>query len=1039
MQKFVFSILCLPLFLFFTKTATAQNSDVMMQAFNWNSATNTTGWYNVVNSKVGELQAGGINTIWLPPPSKSAAREGYLPSEYYTLNTSYGTQAQLQTLITNLHSSNIKALADIVINHRVGTTNWADFTNPTWGCWAVCSNDEWTGRCGGNDTGDGYGPARDIDHSNAQVRTDITAWMNWLKNTIGFDGWRYDYVRGFSGDYVKQYNDATQPYFSVGEQWSADRQVVQNWIDATQQRSTAFDFPTKGILQDALNANNYSWLSNNGSAPGLIGWSPAKSVTFIDNHDTGSSQNHWPFPGGKVMQGYAYILTHPGIPMVFWDHYFDWGLKTPINALIKVRKDNNLTATSTLSIQAAQNNLYAAIIDGKVAMKIGPGNWSPAGTGWTLKASGTDYAVWDKAVVVATTPVLSVTPSGQAAVYTGNLSITINAAASDNINSPMQIYYTLDGTIPTASSTLYTAPIVITTNKTLRIFAKSTTSNLATAIQTHNYVVNQAPVLTVTPAGPHTSPTAFNITLTATGSTIHYTLDGSTPTTASPSGTSPLTLNIAASKTVKAFAKSAAGVESAVQTHVYTIAPNQAPVLSTNPVGPYSSPTAFSVTLSGTDDSGIAPTIFYTTNGTTPTTASTSATGSIVLSITTNTTVKAFARDNLGAVSAVQTHVYTIAPLAGFTVYFKKPTTWVAPWIHYWGATPTAGLANCTWPCEPMTAHTVTGWYKKSFTNITSTNLLFHNNAGVQTADQTRGTTGSFDNGVWTVGEPVAAPVATNFVMDGALDAMATPLVTNSGVTLYTAFSGGKLYVATQSGQSYANKDVFIYVSASPNGSVAVPWSKSANVANGCKYLLSEGTNTYAGWSGATSTAAAAASSTILEGQITLSSEFAGATQLYLAVGVYGTNNAGTMEKQCPAAITANSTIEPSEFMMVAVPAMKTATSTDPSEGGETVQFSERQVASPDPSQGGETPQIMLTVTPPLEGLGEAFFDLYNDQNVSLRIFDMNGKLIETLQDGILTAGRHQFMYNTVSLPKGVYIYVLETNGERIAKKMTVL
>ena len=110
-----------------TNAATAQNSDVMLQAFNWTSAANTTGWYNVVTSKATAIKTAGFNTIWLPPPSKSAAREGYLPSEWYNLASAYGTQAQLQSTIQALHAQNIKVLADIVINHRVGSTNWADF------------------------------------------------------------------------------------------------------------------------------------------------------------------------------------------------------------------------------------------------------------------------------------------------------------------------------------------------------------------------------------------------------------------------------------------------------------------------------------------------------------------------------------------------------------------------------------------------------------------------------------------------------------------------------------------------------------------------------------------------------------------------------------------------------------------------------------------------------------------------------------------------------------------------------------------------
>ena len=476
----------------------AQNSDVMMQGFNWVSNSNTNGWYTVVNAKIAEMKAAGINTIWLPPPGKAASNEGYLPTEYYNLNSKYGTQAQLQTLISSLHSNGMKALADIVINHRVGNTNYADFVNPAWGCWAVCNNDEWPGRCGGNDTGVGYAAGRDLDHNNVTVQNDIIAWMKWLKNTVGFDGWRYDLVVGYSGSFVKKYNDATLPYFSVGENYDFNRQNVQNWVDATQQTSTAFDFPTKGILQDALNNNNLGAMNVFGKAPGLIGFSPSKSVTFIDNHDTGSTQNLSPFPGSKVMQGYAYILTHPGIPMVFWDHYFDWGLKTEINNLIKVRKDNYITATSSLNIITAVSNLYAAIIDNKVAMKIGSGAWSP-GAGWNLRTSGSDYAVWDK--------------------------------------------------------------------------------------------------------------------------------------------------------------------------------------LPTN------------------------------------------------------------------------------AP-SNFTIYFKKPTNWSQTWIYYWGSVPASALSPCDFPCQQMALHTSPGWYKKSFIGLTSINVLFHNNAGLQTADQLNRTgTGYFNGTTWTTTQPTSRMV----------------------------------------------------------------------------------------------------------------------------------------------------------------------------------------------------------------------------------------------------------------------------------------
>jgi hypothetical protein len=51
-----------------------------------------------------------------------------------------------------------------------------------------------------------------------------------------------------------------------------------------------------------------------GKPPGLMGWWPSRAVTFLENHDTGSTQGHWRFPHHALEQGYVYILSHPGTP-----------------------------------------------------------------------------------------------------------------------------------------------------------------------------------------------------------------------------------------------------------------------------------------------------------------------------------------------------------------------------------------------------------------------------------------------------------------------------------------------------------------------------------------------------------------------------------------------------------------------------------------------------------------------------------------------------------------------------------------------------
>lgn len=198
---------------------------------------------------------------------------------------------------------------------------------------------------GNTSQGDFFHAAPNIDHTQAFVRKDICEWMQWLRAEVGYDGWRLDFVRGFSGVHVKEYMNATDPEFSVGcaalpfissespsfllfshptpprflparsEYWDtlvyqydsldynqdAHRQRIVNWINAAGGTAGAFDVTTKGILHAALERREYWRLSDvNGKPPGVMGWWPSRAVTFIENHDTGSTQGHWRFPQARA-------------------------------------------------------------------------------------------------------------------------------------------------------------------------------------------------------------------------------------------------------------------------------------------------------------------------------------------------------------------------------------------------------------------------------------------------------------------------------------------------------------------------------------------------------------------------------------------------------------------------------------------------------------------------------------------------------------------------------------------------------------------
>ncbi|XP_056688790.1 alpha-amylase-like [Spinacia oleracea] len=161
---------------------------------------------------------------------------------------------------------------------------------------------------------------------------------------------------------------------------------------------SAFDFTTKCILASAVEGEWWRMKDPNGRPSGLIGIMPKNAVTFIDNHDTGSTQNLWPFPSDKVVLGYAYILTHPGIPSIFYDHYMQWGLKEEIVKLTSIRQRNAISETSSVNIMASNADLYAAMIDGKIIVKLGTrtdlGNLIPSN--FKVSTYGNDYCVSEK-------------------------------------------------------------------------------------------------------------------------------------------------------------------------------------------------------------------------------------------------------------------------------------------------------------------------------------------------------------------------------------------------------------------------------------------------------------------------------------------------------------------------------------------------------------------------------------------------------------------------------------------------------------------
>ena len=220
-------------------------------------------------------------------------------------------------------------------------------------------------------------------------------------------------------------------------------------------------------------------------------------------------------------------------------------------------------------------------------------------------------------------------------------------------------YYTTDGSTPTTASTLYTGPISLSVSETVRAIAVASgypNSGVATA----TFVVEpQTATPTFSPApGTYTSAQTVTITDATPGATIQYTTDG--VTTLQYQG--PIT--ISSTDTLQALASAAGYIDSAVAQATYTInLPPQtaAPPTFSVPAGTYTS--AQTVTVA---DSTAGSIIYYTTNGTTPTTSSAVYSGAITVSST--ETIEAIATASGDSSSAVASAAYVITAPPSFSV-----------------------------------------------------------------------------------------------------------------------------------------------------------------------------------------------------------------------------------------------------------------------------------------------------------------------------------------------------------------------------------
>lgn len=437
----------------------ANYGGVMLQGFYWNSYDDTN-WTNL-KSQVNDF-ADNFSLVWLPQSGKCLGNSqtmGYKPYYYFNQNSSFGTEAELRDLIKTFKGKGIGMVADVVVNHH-DTDGWFTFpaevykgvtyqfkstdivANDDKGKTAKEATKQGISLSKNNDEGEDWDGCRDLDHKSQNVQTIIKAYLKYLKDDLGYTGFRYDMVKGFSGSHVADYNKSVGIEYSVGEYWDSNAKI-QSWINATLKNSAAFDFQFRYNVRDAINSNNWAALKSTNNLMNDKNWRQY-AVTFVENHDMeyrSSSEQQDPIRRDTLAAN-AYLLAMPGTPCVFFTHWLEY--KDEIGAMISARKAAGITNMSDYEVKVATSAYYAVNVNKTLYAAVGRlDKMENPGADWQKVLSGYHYAYFlNKSLETAFVDKAS-------GIRDNSFKVKLIAVSKD---ASAKLVYTTDGTAPTAKN-----------------------------------------------------------------------------------------------------------------------------------------------------------------------------------------------------------------------------------------------------------------------------------------------------------------------------------------------------------------------------------------------------------------------------------------------------------------------------------------------------------------------------------------------------------------------------------------------------------
>jgi gliding motility-associated-like protein len=706
-----------------------------------------------ITARLDSIKALGVNVVYVMPiyPHGADSRSSASPysiQNFETVASEYGTLTDFQNLVAGCHSRGMAVILDFAVNGTSWDHAWIT-QHPTWyvqsgGAIQQLAN---------------FSDVAALDFTNTDMRAALVSAMRYWIFAANIDGYRCDFANNPPIDFwtntiANLRGITTHKLIMLAE---GDRQANYTagfdydfgddfYYDAIQPISTG------GSVSSIQTTTNTEYASATGSQ---------QMARYTSNHDIETTTTAIQTFGGHngVIANYLVCAYMRGVPFLTSGQEVDFNQTIPWPyTTVKINWTANLSASADFKKVNNYRTLSEAVRRGTMT------NYSDNNTCAFTKASTTTTEKVVVMVNMRNSTQSYVIPSAFAGIwknaYTG-ASVTLTSGATQSLAAFQYIVLTNQNVATVAVTGVTMSP---TTASVAVGSTQQLTATIAPANATNQNVTwtsSNTAVATVGTSGIVTAVSAGTATITVT------TADGSKTATSVITASTVAVTGVSISPTTATIS-----IGGAAQQLTATLAPANASNKS----------------------------VTWTSSNTAVATVSAAGLVTAVAAGTATITVKT--ADG----SKTSTATITVNSAITFTVYFSPPAGWgTGIKIYWWSALPSGVLADGTWPGVSMSGP-INGYYSYTFTNVTSTNLIF-NDGSNQTANLNRGTTGWYLNGTWyntNPGTPIAVTgvtvsPTTATLATGATQQLTATIAPSNATNTAVSWSSSNTAVATVS------------------------------------------------------------------------------------------------------------------------------------------------------------------------------------------------------------------------------------------------